>query len=100
MRSSSLAKWTKKSSTRLPKKEVDAEGNEKEIITGYEMVTPGKMDEKEFDQAARDLTNFLVYTAEPIKLKRQHVGIWVLLFLALLFVVSYALKKEYWKDVH
>ena len=82
------------------KKAIIKTEGEQTVITGYEMVKPGKMDEKEFDQAARDLTNFLVYTAEPIKLKRQHVGIWVLLFLSVLFVVAFALKKEYWKDIH
>lgn len=84
----------------ITKTEVDADGNEHTVITGYEIVKPGSMDENEYDQAARDLTNFMVYMAEPIKLKRQQVGIWVLLFLALFFVVAYALKKEYWKDVH
>jgi ubiquinol-cytochrome c reductase cytochrome c1 subunit len=47
-----------------------------------------------------DLTNFLAYVGEPIKLERQRIGIWVLLFLALATVVFYLLKKEYWKDVH
>jgi ubiquinol-cytochrome c reductase cytochrome c1 subunit len=58
------------------------------------------MSEAEYDQAARDLTAFLTYTAEPVKLERQRLGIWVLLFLAIFFVFAYALKKEYWKDVH
>jgi ubiquinol-cytochrome c reductase cytochrome c1 subunit len=80
--------------------ETDAQGNETTVITGFEMVKPGKMNEAEYDQAARDLTTFLTYTAEPVKLKRQSLGIWVLLFLAIFFVVAYALKKEYWKDVH
>lgn len=84
----------------ITKTEVDADGNEHTVITGYEMVKPGSMDEVEYDQAARDLTNFMVYMAEPIKLKRQQIGIWVLLFLAIFFVVAYALKKEYWKDIH
>lgn len=84
----------------LTKTEVDAQGNETTVITGFEMVKPGKMNEAEFDQAARDLTAFLVYTGEPIKLERQRLGIWVLLFLAIFFVFAYALKKEYWKDVH
>ncbi len=84
----------------VTKTEIDHQGNEKTVITGYEMVSHGEMDEQEFDQAARDLTNFLVYMAEPVKLKRQQIGIWVLLFLAVFFVVAYALKKEYWKDVH
>jgi ubiquinol-cytochrome c reductase cytochrome c1 subunit len=84
----------------ITKTEVDAEGNETTTITGYEVVQPGSMDEVEYDQAARDLTAFLTYMAEPVKLKRQQVGIWVLLFLAVFFVLAYALKKEYWKDIH
>ena len=48
----------------------------------------------------RDLVNFLAYTGEPVKLERQRLGVWVLLFLAVFFVIAYLLKKEYWKDVH
>ncbi len=79
---------------------VDHEGNETSMIAGYEMVKPGSMSESEYDQAARDLTAFLSYTGEPIKLERQRLGVWVLLFLAIFFVFAYALKKEYWKDIH
>jgi len=84
----------------VTKTEVDAHGNETTVITGYEMVKPGTMNKEEYDEVARDLTNFLVYTAEPVKLERQRLGIWVLLFLAFFFVIAYALKKEYWKDIH
>jgi len=84
----------------VTKTEVDAEGNEKTVISGYEIVKPGSMNEAEYDEAARDLTNFMVYMSEPVVLKRQQIGIWVLLFLAIFFVVAYALKKEYWKDIH
>ena len=55
--------------------------------------------EAEFDQSVRDITNFLDYVGEPAKLIRTGLGAWVLSFLALLFVLSYFLKKEYWKDV-
>jgi ubiquinol-cytochrome c reductase cytochrome c1 subunit len=74
--------------------------NEHGVITGYEMVKPGTMSEIEYDQAARDLTNFLAYTGEPIQLKRQQLGVYVLIFLFFFFIVAYMLKKEYWKDVH
>jgi ubiquinol-cytochrome c reductase cytochrome c1 subunit len=80
--------------------ETDHEGNEHTVITGYEMVKPGTMSESEYDQAARDLTTFLAYTGEPIQLKRQQLGIYVLIFLFFFFIVAYMLKKEYWKDVH
>ncbi|HEY0634400.1 MAG TPA: cytochrome c1 [Gammaproteobacteria bacterium] len=82
------------------KTEVDHEGHETQVISGFELVTKGTMSPAEYDQAALDLTNFLVYIGEPAQLQRKSLGIWVLLFLGILFVVSYALKKEYWKDVH
>ena len=55
--------------------------------------------EAAFDQDVRDITNFLDYVGEPAKLIRTSLGIWVLLFLGALFILSYLLKKEYWKDV-
>jgi len=55
--------------------------------------------EAEFNQDVRDITNFLDYVGEPAKLIRTSLGIWVLLFLGVLLVLTYLLKKEYWKDV-
>jgi len=55
--------------------------------------------EAEFDKSVRDITNFLDYVGEPAKLIRLQLGKWVLLFLGVLFVLTYLLKKEYWKDV-
>ena len=60
----------------------------------------GTMTPAQYDQAMYDLTNFLAYSAEPMKLQRQTMGVYVLLFLILLFIVTYLLKREYWKDVH
>lgn len=69
-------------------------------ITGLKLVQPGSLSSEEFDSMVRDLTNFLTYVGEPMKLERQRLGIYVLLFLGLMFIVAYLLKKEYWKDVH
>lgn len=66
----------------------------------FETISEGKMTAPEFDNAVRDLTAYLVYMGEPAKLVRYEIGVWVLLFLAILFVVSYMMKKEFWKDVH
>jgi len=65
-----------------------------------EIVTPGTMSPDDYDEAVRDLVNFLAYMGEPVKLERQSLGIKVLLFLAVFFVVAYLLKKDYWKDIH
>ena len=55
--------------------------------------------EAEFNNDVRDITNFLDYVGEPAKLIRTSLGVWVLLFLGALFILTYLLKKEYWKDV-
>lgn len=60
----------------------------------------GKLSEEEFDQTIYDLTNFLTYMGEPYRLESERLGIKVLIFLAIFFVFAFALKKEYWKDVH
>ena len=54
----------------------------------------------DFDQVVRDITNFLEYAGEPAALKRQAIGVWVILFLELLTFLAYLLKQEYWTDVH
>jgi ubiquinol-cytochrome c reductase cytochrome c1 subunit len=64
------------------------------------LTKPGKMTPPEYDAMVGDLVNYLVFMGEPGKLSRMKLGIVVLLFLGLFFVVAYALKKEYWKDVH
>jgi len=60
----------------------------------------GQQSAEEFESSVRDLVAFLAYIGEPRQLERKQLGVWVLIFLSLLFVVAYAMKKEYWKDVH
>lgn len=60
----------------------------------------GRLSEREYREATRDLTNFLVYMSEPIKAYRQSLGVKVLVFLLVLLVLTVLLKREYWKDVH
>ncbi len=47
-----------------------------------------------------DLVGFLKYMGEPVGEFRKSLGFAVLAVLALLFVLSYALKREFWKDIH
>ncbi|MFB3089492.1 MAG: cytochrome c1 [Acidiferrobacterales bacterium] len=67
---------------------------------GFEVERPGAMTPNEFDQAMRDLTNFMVYLGEPARLVRGRIGVYVLIFLAVFFVFAYLLKRNYWKDIH
>ena len=69
-------------------------------ITGLTVTQPGTMNPQEFDQSVRDITAFLEYAGEPAILKRQGIGVWVILFLAVFTFFAWMLNKEYWRDVH
>jgi ubiquinol-cytochrome c reductase cytochrome c1 subunit len=82
------------------KNEPDAQGSARMVLVGVDSMTPGAMKPEEYDQFVRDIANFLDYAGEPVKEKRQSMGVYVMLFLLVFFVFAYLLKKEYWKDVH
>lgn len=69
-------------------------------VTGLELVEAGSMSPSEYDAMVRDLTNFLTYVGEPVAVARQQMGVYVLLFIGVFFILAYLLKKEYWRDVH
>ena len=70
------------------------------VLERLEPSLPGQLSEAQYDQQVADLVNFLDYVGEPIKQKREQLGFWVLAFLVIFFGLSYALKKEYWRDIH
>ena len=78
--------------------------NEQEVerrkVTRLVLERPGALSPIEYDRLVADLVNFLVYVGEPAREARTTLGIYVMLFLGVLFVLSYALKKQFWKDVH
>jgi len=78
----------------------DEHGSDTMVLDGVEPMTAGSMKPEEFDQFVRDIANFLDYAGEPVKAKRQSLGVFVILFLLVFFAFAYLLKKEYWKDVH
>ena len=69
-------------------------------IDHLELAVPGTLDQKQYEKDVYDLTNFMVYLAEPAKLIRYRIGVFVFLFLVILAIPAYLLNKEYWKDIH
>jgi ubiquinol-cytochrome c reductase cytochrome c1 subunit len=65
----------------------------------FEQVTPGNMTPLEYDEAVADLTGFLTWMAEPAQETRKRIGVWVLLFLGIVFVLTWRLNATYWKDI-
>lgn len=73
----------------------DAEHCEMEHVDGT-----GSMSPAEFDEAVGDIVNFLYYIGEPVRATREYLGFFVLGFLAILFVFTTLLNREYWKNIH
>jgi ubiquinol-cytochrome c reductase cytochrome c1 subunit len=76
------------------------EGEGKAHVVDVKLVEPGQLTPSEYDSLVRDITNFLTYVGEPYKLERRQLGFYVLLFLGVLFILAFYLKREFWKDVH
>lgn len=77
----------------------DGHGNVMKTVK-LETVTPGTLSPLEYDIVVRDLVNFMTWMAEPNQVLRKQTGIWVIFVLAILVALTYALYKEFWKDVH
>ena len=71
-----------------------------EVVDHLTLAEAGVQSPDDYEDSVRDLVTFLEYLGEPAKIKRKNIGVWVLLFLALFALVAYALKAEYWRDVH
>jgi ubiquinol-cytochrome c reductase cytochrome c1 subunit len=69
------------------------------VFSHFEPATNGSMSPGEFDNFVRDTVNFLEYISEPVSSKRRELGVWVLLFLGLFWIIASMLKKQIWKDV-
>ncbi len=82
-------------------KDVELEdGSVRTVIDHLEISEPGRMSVEEYDEAMNDLVNFLTYMGEPAQLERQKLGWKVLVFILIMLLVFYFLKKEFWKDIH
>jgi ubiquinol-cytochrome c reductase cytochrome c1 subunit len=81
-------------------KPVYATHDDATVIDHLTLATPGLQTPEEYEQTARDLASFLDYLSEPSKLRRKSIGIWVMMFLVVFAAIAYALKAEYWRDVH
>lgn len=73
---------------------------EKHEVQKLELEKPGALKTVDYDRLVADLVNFMVYMGEPARQSRAELGIYVLLFLGVLVVLSYLVKVEYWKDIH
>lgn len=69
-------------------------------IQKLHLEVPGTLTTAEYDQYVADLVNYMVYLSEPVANYRKELGIYVMLFLFFMLGLTYALKREYWRDIH
>ncbi|CAG1016381.1 ubiquinol-cytochrome c reductase cytochrome c1 subunit [Burkholderiaceae bacterium] len=68
-------------------------------FAGFEQVSPGTLSAQQYDEAVGDLVAYLSWMSEPAAGQRVRLGVWVLIFLAVLTVITWRLNAAYWKDV-
>ena len=68
-------------------------------FAGFEQVKPGKLSAQAYDAEVADLVGFMEWMSEPVKSKRQKLGVWVLLFMAVLVFLTWRLNASFWKEV-
>ena len=79
-----------------PDREVLVEDCDRPVLeAGSGLLTP-----EEYDQAVYDIVNFLYYVGDPNRLERYRIGVYGLLFLVILFVLTHLLAREYRKEMH
>ena len=69
------------------------------VFKGYEALTPGSMNDHEYDRAVADLVAYLQWMGEPVQRERVRLGVWVLLFLGVFTVIAWRLNAAFWKDI-
>ena len=67
---------------------------------GFEQLTPGTMSPQEYDSAIADLVAYMQWMGEPAQQQRTRIGVGVLIFLAIFFVIAWRLNAAFWKDVN
>jgi ubiquinol-cytochrome c reductase cytochrome c1 subunit len=72
----------------------------KYVVKTLALDEPGTLRPVEYKAFVADLVNYLDYMSEPVRNERINIGIGVLIYLVILLMFAYALKRAYWKDVH
>ena len=69
------------------------------VFKGLEPIAAGTLTKAQYDEAVADLVAYLSWMAEPTAHDRVRLGVWVMLFLAIFFVIAWRLNAVFWKDV-
>lgn len=65
----------------------------------FDLSENGLLSKNEYNSLVKDLVNFLSYVGEPTQIDRSNLGLFVLVYLTILVILCYYLKREYWNDL-
>ncbi|NBV54318.1 MAG: cytochrome c1 [Proteobacteria bacterium] len=68
-------------------------------LSGPDMVTYHDGTSATVDQMSRDVSTFMQWTAEPERFERQHLGVYVLIYLFIFTILAFLTKRAIWKDI-
>lgn len=69
------------------------------VFKGFEQSAPGKLSALDYDNTVADLVAFLQWMGEPQQGLRVRLGVWVMMFMALVTLIAWRLNAAYWKDI-
>ncbi len=59
----------------------------------------GSMSQPAYDELVANLVAYMTYMADPSAATRIRLGVWVLIFIGVLIILTWWLNREYWKVV-
>jgi ubiquinol-cytochrome c reductase cytochrome c1 subunit len=74
-------------------------GQVEHVFKGLQMETPGTLNAADYNANVADLVAYLQWMSEPAQNFRVKLGVWVLIFLSIFWVICWRLNASYWKDV-
>jgi ubiquinol-cytochrome c reductase cytochrome c1 subunit len=92
--------WELQGTQRAVYEDEKGEGEQVEhVFKGLKLETPGTLSPADYNADVADLVAYMQWMSEPAQNFRVRLGVWVLIFLALFWVISWRLNAAYWKDV-
>jgi ubiquinol-cytochrome c reductase cytochrome c1 subunit len=64
---------------------------------GYSFTEPGSEDRAQIEAQARDVVSFLVWAADPSAEERESIGVYVIIYLVILTILLYLVKRRVWR---
>jgi ubiquinol-cytochrome c reductase cytochrome c1 subunit len=92
--------WELQGTQRPVYEDEKGEGGEVEhVFKGFRLETPGTLSAADYNADVADLVAYLQWMSEPAQNFRVKLGVWVLIFLGVFWVICWRLNASYWKDV-